>query len=104
MKKSRGAVGRIEKCLENYTGGWKNTQALSIISEAMSDIDREAGHYTYIHEKLAHLREWVDKLYSPRKHAPLGIDRVRSFVIGDCRQITMYLNRIETEAEVNRIV
>jgi hypothetical protein len=90
--KSLEAVRRIEKCLEDYTGGCKNTQALAIISVAISDIDHEAGHYTYVQEKLVHLREWIGKLYSPRKHAPWGIDQVRSFAIGDCRRITMYLN------------
>jgi hypothetical protein len=92
MKKTQEAVGRIQKCLEDYTGGYENTEALSIISVAISDIDYEAGHHTYVHGTLVSLRVWVDKLYSPRKHAPWGIDQVRAFAIGDCRRITMYLN------------
>lgn len=93
MKKTQEAVGRIQKCLEDYTGGHKNTEALSIISAAISDIDYEAGHHTYVHGTLVSLRVWVEKLYSPRKHAPHGgIDQVRLFAVDDCHRITMYLS------------
>jgi len=51
------------------------------------------GAHEYVREKLTSLTGWINKLYSPRKHAGRGTDRVMQFVFSDCYKMEMYLDR-----------
>ena len=92
--KSMDAIEMIRTCLKDYTCGWKNTEALTVIGKAVSEIRAEAGSHVYVREKLGRLTEWADKLYSPRKHVAWGIDRLRNFILSECYCLEMYLERI----------
>jgi hypothetical protein len=98
MKKSMNAIKSIRTCLNDYTCGWKNSEALTVIAKAVGEIQVEAGSHDYVREKLGSLNGWADKLYSPRKHAPWGIEMVRHFILCDCDGVKMYLERFRKEA------
>jgi hypothetical protein len=94
------AIEAIRTYLNDYACGWKNPEATAAIAGAVAEIRAEFGDHVYVREKLVSLNGWVDKLYSPRKHAPWGLDRVKQFIFSDCYRLEMYLEKIRRAGEL----
>lgn len=103
-------VDRIEKVMDEYEGGWQNTDARRIIQSTIWEIRHQVGmmegyragevgqeflfDHGYISEKLGSLNENADKLYSSRKHARSGgVDEVKRQAMGDCSRLRKYFGR-----------
>jgi hypothetical protein len=103
-------VQDIEKAMNDYAAGWRNTDVLRIISPKIQEIQYrsdtmegywagEAGQelpfdHGYVHEKLSSLTGEVDKLYSSRKHVRVGgIDEVKRQAMGECSRLRTYFGR-----------
>ena len=103
-------VEAIERAMDEYTAGWRNDDALRIISRAIQDIrfqsDRMEGYcaldgnrellfdHGYVREKLSALTGEADRLYSLRKQAIAGgIDEVKRQAMGDCSRLSTYFRK-----------
>jgi hypothetical protein len=63
-------------------GGFSSPDQVQRIRTMASRIAGDAGT-AYAHEKAGKLMNWVEIAYSTRKHAKLGIERVRQFARGE---------------------
>ncbi len=111
MMKLIGLVQNIENAMNEYTAGWRNTDALRIISTTIQEIWYQSGRmegyrlvetgqgwlpfdHGYVRERLTSLKGEVDVLYSPRKHARAGgADEVKRQAMGDCSRLRTYFGR-----------
>jgi hypothetical protein len=93
----------MEECLREHTGGWTDTEAVSVIGKAIAEIASEASFMEEryqgfdsgcLSELLSRLREGANIIYSQRNHQQYGgADKVRSQALTDCDGLRKYLTR-----------
>jgi hypothetical protein len=100
MPNSLEAVEIIENCLREYTVGWNNREARSIITRAAYVIEHDPENCGYVSSVLASLKAQTDILYSPRKHARYGgVDAVKSQALADCLRLRQFFRRPGTSSD-----
>src|ERR1039458_3945436 len=98
-------VQKIEKVMDEYLAGCRNTEARTIIESTIWEIRHRVGRmegyrlgesgqevlvdHGYVSEKLSSLNEAAGKLYSQAG----SVDAVKSQAMGDCSLLRNYFER-----------
>jgi hypothetical protein len=82
-------IRSIESVLSESTKGWANATAKAAVERHLQAIAAACGEGHGIDGKVASIRNWLDVLFSARKHANYGgPDRVESHIRHDLASIS----------------
>ena len=96
MDRIINAVEEIENILYDFSHGWYNKEAKAKIYILLNMIIHSTTD-GYILEKISSIRNFIDILYSDRKHEKYeqGDEQVKHYILMDCTNIrtrTTFIN------------
>jgi len=80
-------VEELMSLLRGGFGGSSRPDFVAKIGRITREIERAGGYETYIQEKAAGVRGWVEIACSQRKHKDWGLDRVEHFTFEDAYKL-----------------
>lgn len=90
------AIDKIDYVINNYSPGYKNTEALDIIRKNLYSLRQIAHRNPPIFEKIDSIDSYIDILYSQRKHQGYGgVENVRSIINKHIYVLRSLVNRMD---------
>lgn len=94
----KAKIEEIENIIFDYTPGWKNTDAINSINNALTQLSLAIDFPSDAKIVLTSIKDKVSTLYSQRNHAKYGgIQAVSQSIMNDFSRLKMILNRHDNQ-------